>query len=177
MAEIAGLVVGAASLAGLFSTCLDLLDNVGAALDAHEDYQSCLWHFRACKLLFEEWGNSTKFNEGEPQDPVKRKVVYHMLATMEQLFTNASVLEYRYGVCIPSRYVALKRSESSISILKRARWAIKDKKKFLNLIAMVATLVEKIRQLVPVADKGTAEIQEALLSLKDLVNGKPSFCS
>ena len=177
MADVAGLVIGAASIAGLFSTCLHLLDTVGAALDAHEDYQNSLLHFRACKLLFEEWGNSTKFHEGEPRDPVKRKLVYHILASMEQLFTNSSVLEYRYGVCIPSRDVASTRSKSLTGVLKRARWAVKDKQKFVDLTTMVATFIENIRQLVPVANKESAEIQEALLSLKDLVNGKPFFCS
>lgn len=172
MAEVAGLVLGVAGLAGLFSTCLDLMDKVVAARDAQEDYQTSFSNYRACKMLFEEWGNSAELQGGEPRDPEKRKAVYHILASIEQLFTNVSQLRNRYGVSVPTREEASDKSKHPISLMMKARWAVRDKRKFEDLTAMIATFTERLRQLVPVADKETLEMQESLSSLTGLVNGK-----
>lgn len=178
MAEAAGLVLGAAGLAGLFSTCLDLMDKVVAARDTREDYQASFANYQACKILFEEWGKSAGFQEGEPRDPETRKAVYHILASIEQLFTNASRLENRYGISVPTREEAADKPKSSISLMKRARWAVRDKQKFEDLTAMVATFTERLRQLVPTLDKGALETRESLSSLMDLINGEfPSYHS
>lgn len=177
--EVAGFAIGIAGLAGLFSTCLDLMDKIIVARDAREDYQAAFSNFQACKILFEEWGKGADIDSGEPKDPDKRKAAYHILATIEQLFTNASKLESRYGVSVPVREEASEKSEkskSSMSLAKRARWAVRDKQKFDDLTALLATFTERLGQLVPVKDKMALEMKESLASLKDLMNGEISFC-
>ena len=62
--ETAGLVIGVAGLAGLFSTCLEVLDKVQAYQTSAIDLDVLAVRFNATKVLFERRGTSVGIDKG-----------------------------------------------------------------------------------------------------------------
>lgn len=190
MAEIAGLVIGVASLAGLFKTCTDFLDRVGGFAGS---YQNKMLQFKACKHLFEEWGRRVGLEDYEEttsfpnrlSDMDKISLVYDILASIEQLFVDSRNLENTYGVILPRRnpsssigsaslslLPARKKPNKASSITRKLLWAVRDEKKFQNLVSLLIGFTDRLYELVPVQTDGTAELNYKLKGLRLEVDGK-----
>lgn len=113
MAEIVGLAIGVASLAGLLTTCTELLHKIDWVKGFGGSYQNTMLQFKACKHLFEKWGRraglreqntggTTNFLNGVG-DIGKRNLEYDTLASIEQLFMDSENLEQRYGISLARR--------------------------------------------------------------------------
>lgn len=66
--EPVGLAVGIASLAGLFSVCLDVIDKVDSYRDIVFDSRSLVTQFEADKLLFHTWARKVGLDKGKLND-------------------------------------------------------------------------------------------------------------
>jgi hypothetical protein len=199
MAEIAGIVVGVASLAGLFTTCIEFLDKVDQVKQVGCSYQNKMLQFKACKQLFEEWGRRVGLGENNAEgttnvlcqlsDVCKRSLVYEILASIEQLFVDSENLKKRYGLSLPCRdplssmnpaslslLQARKETKESSSITRKVRWAIRDERKFENLVSLLGGFTDRLYQLVPVGD-GTAELNNNLEALRLEVDGNHTLRS
>jgi hypothetical protein len=188
MAEIAGLAIGIASLAGLFTTCIEFLDKVDRAKGFGESYQTKTLQFKAYKHLFQEWGKRAGLVElnaggtadalGRLNDAGKRSLVYDILASIEQLFVDTEKLEKKYGVTLPHREIPSSTSAASSSLqqarkaMKKANpisrklvWVVRDEKRFQDLVSLLAGFTDRLYELIPV-DDGTAELNENLKSLR-----------
>ncbi|KAL5349551.1 hypothetical protein ACLOAV_005846 [Pseudogymnoascus australis] len=65
--EAVGLVIGIAGLAGLFNTCLDLVDKANSYKDYGHESRSIVAQFEADKLLFRRWAQNVGIEEGNPK--------------------------------------------------------------------------------------------------------------
>ncbi|KAH7144327.1 ankyrin-1, partial [Dactylonectria estremocensis] len=63
--EPVGLAVGIAGLAGLFSSCLEVVENVDSYRDFEHDSRSLAAQFDADRLRFQQWGRSIGIEEGQ----------------------------------------------------------------------------------------------------------------
>jgi hypothetical protein len=63
--EVAGLVVGVAGLAELFSTCLDALEKTQQYRNSATDMHHLETQFQAEKLRFQQWGHDIGLKRGE----------------------------------------------------------------------------------------------------------------
>ena len=182
MAEIAGLVVSIASLAGLFRTCTVFLDRIDCARHI-EKSSTILLKYEIVKHSFKEWGRHSGVSEdaGRPssvpnllgaQD--KQSLVYGILACVEQLFIDAEALETRYGLSLPRSASSTPRQDSPSSLQlfwntmkgvnspkQRLLWAIRDEKRFDDLVTVLSGFTDRLYELIPVNDKN-AELAKTL---------------
>lgn len=188
MAEIAGLALGVASLAGLFTTCAEFLDRVGGL---EGSYQNKMLQFKACKHLFEEWGRRAGLEDaGGTTNFLNRlsegkiSLVYDILASIEQLFVDSRNLENTYGFILPRRKFSSSIGSASLSLLQARKetnkassitrklwWAVRDERKFQNLVSLLGGFTDRLYELVPV-DDGTADLNDQLKGLRLQVDGK-----
>ena len=197
MAEIAGLAIGMASLAGLFTTCTELLDKIDRIRGFGGSYQNTMLQFKACQHLFEEWGRRAGLgvqNPGETtnslsqlSDMTKRSLVYNVLASIEQLFVDSEDLQKRYGISLPhhdppstidsaglSLLQARKQASDGSSFKRKVLWAIRDERKFHNLVSLLGGLTNRLYELVPVGD-GIAELTDEMKVLRLEIDGIPNL--
>lgn len=188
MAEIVGLAIGVASLAGLFTTCTELLDKIDRVRGFGGSYQNTMLQFKACQHLFVEWGRRAGLREQNPgettnspsqlSDMTKRSLVYNILASIEQLFVDSEDLEKRYGISLPHRdppntigsaslslLQARKEANDGSSIKRKVLWAIRDERKFHNLVSILGSLTNRLYDLVPVGDE-IAELNDEMKGLR-----------
>lgn len=194
MAEIVGLAIGVASLVGLFTTCTELLDKIDRVKGFGGSYQNTMLQFKVCKQLFEEWGRRAGLGEQNAEgamnfpsrlgDISKRSLVYNILASIEQLFVDSENLEKRYGISLPRRdppdsmdfatsslLQARKETNEASSIKRKLLWAVRDEKRFQNLVFLLGGFTDRLYELVPL-DDGTAELNVQLKGLRLGIDGK-----
>ncbi|KFY18017.1 hypothetical protein V492_00204 [Pseudogymnoascus sp. VKM F-4246] len=104
--EAIGLAVGIAGLAGLFSTCLDLIDKANSYRDYGPESRSVAAQFEADKLLFRRWaqsvgieeGNSKKNHHSALDNPATALVVLKILSSIQETFnkTKSALLNMQH---------------------------------------------------------------------------------
>src|SRR5277367_1689982 len=94
--EAIGLAVGVAGLAGLFSTCLDVVDKVDSYRDYGFESRSIVAQFEADKLLFQKWAQSVGIDKGKLKDthhrdldnPETVSMVERILSSIQEIFSR-----------------------------------------------------------------------------------------
>lgn len=164
--EPAGLAVGLVGLAGLFSSCLEVVDRFDSWKNFGSDSQSLGSRFRAEKLRLEKWGETVGFERGtlsrdhhEALDDARiiSKVREHLLI-IEDICSNtndASLLvagtdaePAKHGL-LPGGQFQLYPSTLSKSRTQRVKWALRDKAKCIAQVENLGRLVQDLHNLVP----------------------------
>ncbi|KAL7272612.1 hypothetical protein RUND412_004575 [Rhizina undulata] len=173
-------------LAGLFSTCLQILDVIAEASDYGKSVQDILMDidFEHWKLLL--WGesvglinhtDSTRINK-RMDKPNVRKLVYDQLVRLKRTFDDVEKFKEKYGIqheqgqltstSIPPASLDIDTYRDNIkqrmlsrqqqaSLRNKARWAFRGKPKLTNLVTDLKLLNEKLHSLVPVGDDSFEE--------------------
>ena len=196
MAEVAGLTFSIASLVGLFTTCAHFFDRIDSARRIGDSYSTVRLKFDTCSHSFKEWGKLAGISDADGRlrsipslldSADKRSLIYDILTCIEQLFVDVERLEKRYGLSLPRGHsstsiraacTSLQQSREMIRektpVIKRLLWAIRDEKKFNDLVSLLSGLTNKLYDLVPV-DNQTAELSRTLKELKLAVDGEQFF--
>ena len=177
MAEAAGLVLGAVSLAGLFTTCVECLDHTTIAQNHGRDYELSMTKLILLKAKLNAWGQSLHVtDEGREsmnlRDHWREELenVGRCLVGIKTMFEEADKIESRYGLrplpadlgttSLSQRQASnafvqieavfrskLIRRQKGVSIFQKTRWAIRDKKRFDAMIAELAFLIDGLADL------------------------------
>ena len=171
MAEVAGLIIGGVSLAGLFTTCVDCFEYIQLGRQYGEMYQRSMLELRVLQLRLSTW--SCAVNQIQPQATARDiEIVKHILADIINLFSRAENLsgECEVGVnhdTLPSRNgapefgpeiqtisrlstglkeLALRRQHRT-KFIQKAKWALYKHRDFQYLIDHVTRHVESLEAL------------------------------
>ena len=161
--EAAGLAIGIAGLAGLFSAGLNIIDKVDSYRDFPFESQVLFAQFDADKLRFRQWGPRVGIVASTQQehhhkaldDPAVNSVVVQILKSIKEIdgdtenLSENDQLQSRPGGSKPSRHVRLEKFRGATSRKNRFSWAARDKLRFLSLIESFAGLVQRLYDLVP----------------------------
>ncbi|CAH0028115.1 unnamed protein product [Clonostachys rhizophaga] len=149
--EVAGLVVGVAGLAGLFSTCLDALDKTQQYRNSATDMHHLETQFQAETLRFQQWGRDIGLKRGETLKEGHHKA----LEEEDTRKTIQEILQIIYTLCQPGGEgsTRLNRSlgqhVSSSSRKQRVAWALWGKGKREEEVKLFKDLVQNLYNLVP----------------------------
>jgi hypothetical protein len=102
MAEAAGLVLGAAALAGVFKDCIDLFSYITAACTMNKDYELLETRLDVEKTLLLHWAERVRLVK-RPHDKRldnhrTQKSVARVLAGIQSLLSESKQLQQRYGL-------------------------------------------------------------------------------
>lgn len=105
MAETAGLVIGAVSLATLFSTCVDCLDYVSRARNSGKDFKNAMTKFDMLEARLKAWGKSLRVDKpGNELQALRiqwgqeQVIIGKALNRIKDIFDDHQELEKKYGL-------------------------------------------------------------------------------
>jgi hypothetical protein len=162
-------IAGFAGLAGLFSTCLDVIERVDSYKDFGDESRAIITQFEADKLLFKKWAQNvsisqTKLEEGHHKslnDPETFSIVGKILYSIHEIFTKADTtvsnlqpigeadLRSQDLALLPRGRVQHQSVQASIPKRKRIGWALRGKVKFIAQVQQFGALVQKLQDLTP----------------------------
>ncbi|VUC25834.1 unnamed protein product [Clonostachys rosea] len=172
--EAAGLAIGVAGLAGLFSACLDAIEKAQSYRGASRDSDRLDVQFQADVLRFKKWGQEVGIRDGILIDP-------HHIALDDEA-TKASINQVLAIILdlhktgeqgMPRRRTGLEESDKAhrhdvaTSKRKKVSWALWGKEKREKDVELYATLVQKLYDLIPpgVSERKPEEVFEIMEEL------------
>ena len=163
--EPIGLAVGFVGLAGLFSTCLDVIDKIEAFKDFGADSQALFTQYEAFRLMFTQWGRQVGIRNGELQTnhhsalddeetaTVVKKILLSIQAVFDKTETTFPELRSPHGASTQNKSLLggweEQQHPQTTSKTGKFRWAIKGKATFLARVQQFGTLVQTLHSLVP----------------------------
>jgi hypothetical protein len=180
MAEIAGLVIGAVGIAGLYGTCIQLLDQIDTSKEIVHSANSSIARLAIAVHLLKDWGIAIGIEDGAVRnahhaklyDQSTRDLVFRALATLEVILSDQKRLGDRYGLTTAGSTPTTLATQISDKVKeisttskdhpsrkwnRRARWAIADRTKFVSLVAEVEVIVSRLYVLIPLERAVTEE--------------------
>jgi hypothetical protein len=195
--ESVGFAIGLVGLAGLFSTCLDLVDRVDSFRQFESELQSIARLFEVDKHRFRKWGdrvgvqNSTTLqlntrHHEELDDSETLAAIKLILTAIQETFgkTEIALSSYQHkpepatrsrqqNTVLPGSPVPQGNQASTLKRIK-ARWALKGKEKVIFQIQQFSSLVQRLYYLVP-PDRAPSVSKNGLNDLEgDFVPGSTS---
>jgi hypothetical protein len=157
--EVAGLAIGIAGLAGLFTTCVDALDKLQTYKAFSGDAHRLDTQFEAERLRFRQWGKDVGLEQGQLDSTGQHRA-------LEEPATNATVFELLrivHALCEPGELVrkssGLEADEKtqaqkvpSASKRKKLAWALWGKDKRKEEVGLLKDIVDQLFSLVPPAN-------------------------
>lgn len=165
--EIAGLGIGIAGLAGMFTTCLDVMERIDSYKDFGVDSRAIMSQFDAQKLLFKRWGTAVGFDDRRLQDDhhenlddaATRVAVQNILSSIYEIAGGTDRMppdkQYRSGLSgsqsepTDSQQAWLEKFRGDASHKTKIGWTLRHKARFLTLSQHFGNLVETLHNLVP----------------------------
>ena len=151
MAEVAGLALGAISLASLCSSCIELADYITLASNLGRDFEVAFTKFLLLKTRLPAWSSCLGALESHRDWQNESAVVWRSLVALRQLLEGVVALEEKYGssnggsdtfgnenqMVVPNRLPssdlfavehaldkAAKRRQKNMSLRKKFIWAV-----------------------------------------------------
>jgi hypothetical protein len=171
--EVAGLALGAigvVGVAGLYSTCLQMLDQVDTARHMDQSAEPLVARLAATKHLFRLWGKQNGVQEDgildaqhnlafDDTSPSSARIpVLLLLASFETLMSDHRALNEKYGLSLippfdtpPAGIDDLRQEMSKLALNApkkgwkiKTKWAITGKNKFGSLVGEVEAIVDRL---------------------------------
>ena len=188
MAEAAGLVLGVAGLAGLFSLCVQSFDLVQMGRTLGRDYEILETKYEATKVRFMIWGEAMGMTNPDDYDarldnPMIQSTICRILNCIRFLFADGNVLASRYGLRMDlaepglgasgkrrrifketyDRFNArVAKTQTQASLPATARWVIDHRARFVTLVQDLKDLIDELEAIT--RSLGMAERQRAIIS-------------
>lgn len=194
MAEPIGLALGALGVVGLYSTSLQILNQIDSARNLEKSANPLHARLTVTTHLLRIWGDKNGIkddallNPHHPafDDPSARHAIYSLLASIENMMADKKRLSDGYGMTVnppisnqPVTMGVIKAQMAQMSLNSqptswkiRAKWAVVDEAKFSRLIGELEGIVDRLYKL--------ATPNETLLKLDELrsrIDGEPRFCT
>ncbi|KAI1735544.1 ankyrin repeat-containing domain protein [Xylaria scruposa] len=179
--EAAGLGIGIAGLAGLFSSCIDITERWDSYKDFASESASLRARLNADRIRLQQWGQSVGINNGIYEqshhkaldNPSIRSAVDLILQSIKDLDEDVDRLAPHLGhFSSPTGLLPGKNShhlpfsKSPVSTTRRSRvgWALRGKGRAIMLIVSFEALVQKLYDLIPLGrtpdGTGSCEAEE-----------------
>jgi hypothetical protein len=197
-------VAGIVGLAGLYNTCLDVIDRVHSYKEFGIESRSIIAQFEADKLLFQKWGKNVGFDKNVLsdkhhrylRDPQTISSVERILSTIQELYLSVDNTRLTLqptskpgpksksatgGTPFTGSHARYQTVQESTSKKKRVAWAFRNKAKFVAQVQQFGALVQRLQSLVPPDDlKGVTNtyhgpINDSLTSLNGTCLSLPSL--
>ena len=175
MAEAIGIFASALTISALFKACVDAFDLVQAARHQEADYNRLLVKFNIEKCRLYTWGqmmgltSTSQCDEPRHLDSFQFKgLVVQTLQTLHDLFNDSERIQERYG-CRKATALAIAGGEEEdltnplaaaflhfqnglpegrgLKMGQKARWVIRDRKKFAELVSHIKELVDGLQEI------------------------------
>jgi Prion-inhibition and propagation len=159
--EPVGFAIGVAGLAGVFNSCVDVVEKIDAYRDFGIDSLSLGVQFEADKLRFKNWVQAVGFQherllDGHHKafdDPLISSVVENLLSCIQEICrTSNKVTPQSLGgsdMVLFQNGGQLHLHPSSGSKMSRIGWVLKDKTKYTARVQRFGELVQCLYNLVP----------------------------
>ncbi|KAL6821876.1 ankyrin repeat-containing domain protein [Trichoderma sp. SZMC 28015] len=157
-----GLAVGVIGLAGLFSTCLDLIKRVDSYKHFKKDEQILATQFAAYRLRFERWGKTLGLDQtalSGNQTTALSEDQHEALGDSDTLETVRKLIEIIREILSDQKpfRISLRPRKAKLS------WALKGKAKKEDQVELFGKLIQHLHHLVPIEE----------ISRTATVNGSP----
>jgi Prion-inhibition and propagation len=165
MAETAGLVLGVAALASLFTDCIELAERVKLANNLGPDYEILYTKFLLLEARLMACGEQMRSLPHCHMDHQSSSLAQRSLVTIKHFLDNAESLKDKYGLTqepadgsTTCQARTLQEVEACLRIsatqrqrklhpIKKIFWAVRDKKAFDNLISDLAFHIKELEAL------------------------------
>ncbi|CAI9629904.1 unnamed protein product [Alternaria burnsii] len=126
--EVAGVVIGAVALIGVFEDCVELFSQIGAAKSMGKDYILLATRLDLQRALLLQWAERMHIYDEETYDArlneaTVASLIYRTLGCIRQLLQDGNVLQQRYGVRAAE---ASETTESSTTVSNSLMARIRD---------------------------------------------------
>ena len=178
MADVAGLVLGVAGLAGLFSSCVDCFDHIDTARRYEHESEVLIAKFHIQHVRLYIWGTLVGITGKIEQENLnvlaqQQLGVKICLDGIKRVLTSSSDLTAKYGLVeveggdesqprlltAPSRVDRLRsclggllpdsKSDRETQTLDRAKWAICDRRRFVTLVEDLKDFIDGLHGIMP----------------------------
>ncbi|KAK7177666.1 small s protein [Paraphaeosphaeria sporulosa] len=167
MAEVAGLVIGAISLASLFDSVINNFDRVQVGKEFDETHQRYILQLEVLKLRLHRWRDAVSklLVVGDPAvKQANGDLVKRHLSDIQGLFEKEEELSKPYKVdtndaeeeeskkhwLVKSLQVlSRKHRVDNLSVRSKVRWAIRGKNEFERLVTNISVQVSNLEQIIP----------------------------
>lgn len=162
--------VGIAGLAGLFSTCLDVIDRVDSYKDFGVESRSIMAQFEADKHLFTKWAQDVGIDKDTDklknpyylENPETILIIQNILSSIQEIFSQtkstvsslhpvveAGPTSFPESVHFLKENRRLPNPDGAISKRSRIGWSLRSKAKFISQVQQFGALVQRLYSLVP----------------------------
>ncbi|KAI2633858.1 hypothetical protein GGS21DRAFT_115997 [Xylaria nigripes] len=175
--EPAGLAIGVLGLAGIFSTCLDIVEKWDSYKEFGVESKALMARFVSDRALFVEWGERTGLAKGRLENkyhrtfdrPPTREAVGKVLKSIEDIelgisnstFTPPQIYvpngPLAQGKSVLREDTQLNNHPGMASRMVKLKWALRNKARFIALIDSFNKLVQNLYNLVPLDQSTSAE--------------------
>lgn len=181
--EVAGIVIGGVSAAALFETVMSAFQYIETGKKYGSDYQKAALRISVLELRLSRWAQRVHFSDtAAPAGYVaataeQSSLVEDLLEQIEEDLENAEKKSKRYALSNPSetdgsvrlerlgakfRDLSLKRQKKT-SLVKKARWALQDKRRLDGLIEDITTSVNSLETMFPAIGQASSQLREAVI--------------
>ncbi|KAH6666288.1 prion-inhibition and propagation-domain-containing protein [Halenospora varia] len=166
MAEVVCTIASVATLAALFKSCVDAFDMVQAARHQEVDYNRLLVKFGIEKCRLYTWGETMRLTSPAEQDEHRPLDSFQFRGFVQRFPEVSRVIwlpgsdeyasgyrKWRYnGFCttLTDSFLQFQngpQDRKELKLGKKARWAIRDRKKFAELVAQIKDLVDGLQEI------------------------------
>jgi hypothetical protein len=194
--EAVGLAVGVASLAGLFSTCVECFNyiDLGRNYECDSEILFAKFHIQRVRLCL--WGQLVGLAGGIEEENLKILAQQELGLTLclrgiQTLLTNSKDLIEKYGLVgmdegeelenlqlsTINRVDKLRSSLSAMlpkqvdggpGVLERTKWALRDKDKFITLVEDLKDFVDGLHSVIPaIQPRHNRLVERGISSIRD----------
>lgn len=163
-------IAGFAGLAGLFSTCLDVIERVDSYKDFGIESRSIIAQFEADKYLFTKWAQDVGIDKDLEKgnrnyyldNPETILIVQSILSSIQEIFgktksTMSSLLPvvkadptlFPDGIRFLTEHEKPQTFEGAVSRRSKIGWSLRNKSKFIYQVQQFGALVQRLHSLVP----------------------------
>lgn len=186
--EAAGLGIGIAGLAGLFSACLDIIEKVDSYKDFGFESDYLFARFDADRVRFRKWGENVGINQEEHHhssldDPAVRPAVDKILQSIRNIDGGTEdTIPTNNGMAsmLPQsqKRMQFEIFQGETSRRHKFRWTLRGKARFITIVEAFDSLVQKLHDLVPTSQ--TTAVDQMALGAEDKHDtdppkGKPRY--
>ncbi|KAJ6083040.1 hypothetical protein N7467_007175 [Penicillium canescens] len=153
--EPAGLALGILGLAGLFNTCLDVLNKFDSWSDYGSESRSLTARFKAHKLQLEKWGRAIGFENGILSDEHDQYLDDpRTLSTVKELLSAIQdICGYDDDISPISTPMFTNKAHPRTPLESKRQklsWALRDKAKRITQVEQFSSIVEILHSLIPI---------------------------
>ncbi|KAI5460897.1 prion-inhibition and propagation-domain-containing protein, partial [Mariannaea sp. PMI_226] len=161
--EPVGLAVGVVGMAGLFTSCLDLLAKIDSYRDFGDDSRSLAARFNSDKLRFEKWGRAVGIEQGKLSsnhhqaldDQTTCSVVVDLITLIIQQISSEVDMEPAGNKSSVLNRPRPYQNIPTVSKRQKIAWALRGREKRAAQVEQFGILVQKLWELVPPEGDGT----------------------